>query len=274
MAFELSEERQQVLIKILGEWKDKKSYRLVDAAQLNGMLESASQAYRWARPYFFAVQNTLCDDINSQYHKVKGLVDRGKIRDQLIQDFPASLYKRIQPIVDAKTARLVYQSNTQMKTNDFTNRSINYLHDYLANQTNPWMMYIGHAINREPTFTTLGDACKKSGNGYCHELEFLYDIHFSPGILRRVNLSSRHIHSIHINCLEYVMILLQIAAVIERLDDLPTHIATKYDVALNAFPVLLSRTDNTNAECWTAKVTAKTSKSQPLVEILAGLLKT
>jgi hypothetical protein len=65
------------------------------------------------------------------------------------------------------------------------------------------------------------------------------------------------------------MILLQIAAVIEHLENLPTHIATKYAAALKAFPVLLSRTDNTNAECWTAKVTAKhpnpnhSSKSLP-----------
>jgi hypothetical protein len=65
MTFELSEERQQVLIKVIGEWKDKKSYRLVDAAQLHGMLESASQACRWAHPYFFAVENTLRDDIYS-----------------------------------------------------------------------------------------------------------------------------------------------------------------------------------------------------------------
>jgi hypothetical protein len=69
------------------------------------------------------------------------------------------------------------------------------------------------------------------------------------------------------------MVILQIAAVIERLENHPTHITTKYADAIASYPMLLTRTDNTNAECWTAKVAANTPKSQTLVEILAKLLK-
>jgi hypothetical protein len=65
---------------------------------------------------------------------------------------------------------MIYHSNTQLKITEFTHQSVSHLHDYLANKSNPWKMYIGHYVEGEPTFTTLGDACKVAGRGYCHEL--------------------------------------------------------------------------------------------------------
>jgi hypothetical protein len=161
-----------------------------------------------------------------------------------------------------------------MKVNTFTKRSVQYLHDYQTDTTSDWSMFIGHYVEREPTFTTYGDACEFAGGGYCHQLEFWYDLLYGPELIRRISLSTRHIHKIHINCLECIMVIIQIAAVITRLDQLPPHLSSKYKDALSSLPVLLSCTDNTNAECWTAKVSAKIPKSQALVEILAELLKT
>jgi hypothetical protein len=73
MSFELTKDRRDILVQVLNEWTKRKTFLLVDAAKLHGMLESASQACRWARPYFFALQNALRDDIHRKYHKVKAL---------------------------------------------------------------------------------------------------------------------------------------------------------------------------------------------------------
>jgi hypothetical protein len=81
MTFELTPDRRDVLVQVLLTWTKKKTYRLVEAAQLHGMLEIASQACRWARPYFFAIQSTLRSGITHQYHIAKALVGRGKFHD-------------------------------------------------------------------------------------------------------------------------------------------------------------------------------------------------
>jgi hypothetical protein len=131
-------------------------------------------------------------------------------------------------------------------------------------------MFIGHSVEREPTFTNYGDACEFEV-WLLSPTRILVRPTLLPELVRLISLSTRHIHKIHINCLEYIMVIIQIAAVITRVDQLPSHLSNKSKDARSRLPLLLSRKDNTNAECWTAKVTAKTPKSQALLEILVVL---
>jgi hypothetical protein len=142
------------------------------------------------------------------------------------------------------------------------------IHSYLKKPDNPWSISIGHIIPRDPTWTTAGDASFHSGAGLCHDLQFLFDIVWSPQTLKALHLNPKHPGYIHINHLEFIVLILQYAAIIQLIEN--GEILNKV-----AVPILLIMTNNKTAKAWTNKVTTECDayKGQDLVSILTALLK-
>jgi hypothetical protein len=82
--------------------------------------------------------------------------------------------------------------------------------------------------------------------------------------------------TIDINCLEFIVVILQFAAAIERFKSLPpaVHQPLFPDGTTSQFPILLVKTDNTSAATWARKLSTSTAKNgHQLVLVFAELLR-
>lgn len=130
-------------------------------------------------------------------------------------------------------------------------------------------MNIGHVIPRDPQFTSFGDACLRGGGAFCHKLQFWFDMHWSEATKRAIAADE-----IHINLMEFVVVIVQLAASITLLEE-----KRLYKPLQGAFPngiaklaKLLIRTDNSPSQNWAHKVSAKSERGQQLVHIYAAML--
>ena len=107
------------------------------------------------------------------------------------------------------------------------------LHDQLADQSNPWSTSIGHIIPRDAQFTSLGNARGAGGGAYCHDLRFWFNILWSDETKRQFDAEK-----IHINILEFIVVIIQLAAAITRAEEDATQFA------IQPLSKVLIRTDN------------------------------
>jgi hypothetical protein len=128
----------------------------------------------------------------------------------------------------------------------------NNLHVILASLRDPshrWAQPIGFIIVRDPHFTSVGDASGRAGGAYCEFLMFWFDIIWSDRVRKSVALPSSNKEYVHINSLEFIVVILQLAAVVVRLESLSIEQrAALFPSGIPAQPILLSLTDNTVAE--------------------------
>ena len=88
------------------------------------------------------------------------------------------------------------------------------LYQYLADKSQPWSIAIGHTLSRDPTSISLGDTSQVAGGAYCEPLSFWFDIRWSDYVRDALHLHHKHPRHVHINCLEFVVVVPQLAAVI------------------------------------------------------------
>jgi hypothetical protein len=80
---------------------------------------------------------------------------------------------------------------------------------------------------------------------------------------------------VHINALEFIFIILQLAAIKTRLNTMTTKEESIYfPLDCPNIPVWLGKTNNTVSKSWETRATARTSQGQGLVSIYAKLLRT
>jgi hypothetical protein len=97
---------------------------------------------------------------------------------------------------------------------------------------------------------------------------------WSPEIRLRANLPKKHPDKIHINCLEFAVALIQLAATITRLGEaVPAALTSVFPAGYPNIPMLLCRTDNMSTKSWAAKVSSTSSSAHGLIVLLASLLR-
>jgi hypothetical protein len=149
-----------------------------------------------------------------------------------------------------------------------------FLHDYLADRSNPWAISIDHLVKCVETFTSTGDASNLGGEAHCQDLRFSFSYIWSPEVSRPANLPKKHPNKIPINLLEFVVALIQLAATITRLKaPVPSALEGTFPNDYPAIPILLCRTDNMSTKCWAKKVSSSSSAAQGLLALLASLLR-
>ena len=127
---------------------------------------------------------------------------------------------------------------------------LQFLHTYLSDNSNPWEISIGHIIPRVPTWTTAGDASTLGGGALSFQLEFVFDVIWSSNITKGLRLRPKAAGYVHINQLEMVVIIFQLSAVIQMLED---QIVTPQI----GVPLLRIMTDNMTSRYWADKASAK-----------------
>jgi hypothetical protein len=112
-----------------------------------------------------------------------------------------------------------------------------FLHTYLSDDSNPWEISIGHIIPCVPQWITAGNASTKGGGALSFQLEFVFDVVWSADITKGLRLNPKARGYVHINQLEMVVIIFQLSAVIQLLED-------KLVTSQVGVPLLRIMTDN------------------------------
>jgi hypothetical protein len=167
---------------------------------------------------------------------------------------------RLEPLIQREIAALLWRTRQVITVTPFVQRELRYLHNYLSNRDNCWAISIGHLVARSNTLVATGDASNLGGGAHCEDLFFWFSLIWSPEIRRHVNLHKKHVDKIHINCLEFAVALIQLAAVITRLEaDVPPMLLQAYPSGYPDIPVFLCRTDNVSTKSWANKVLSSAS---------------
>ncbi|KAI2510867.1 hypothetical protein MHU86_3488 [Fragilaria crotonensis] len=124
---------------------------------------------------------------------------------------PKHLHHRLDSLIAREMAALIWKTKTTIKLTEAVAFEIRNIESLLANKDRPWSISIGHVIPRDAQFTSLGDACGIGGGAFCHELQYWFDVVWSDHTRQQFNIGK-----IHINILEFVVVLLQLAAAITR----------------------------------------------------------
>jgi hypothetical protein len=270
----LLEYKRTQLLGLLATWLTMADFDLMQCAELLGHLGSATTTCRWGRVLFFGLQNLLRVHLVAQYHKTKAYFDRSGGAARILAELEPGLAKRFDSLVARDVASLLWRSKKRFSITSPVRAELQYLHAYLSDFSNPWEVLIGHVVPRTPNYQSAGDASLTGGGAINDTLGFWFDCRWSPRILRGAKLSPRHPDYVHINCLEFIVLLLQIVACIVYLE-------APYDLTLlglpadfpSVIPILLALTDNMSSKSWIHRVITASPHGQALLQIYAALLR-
>ena len=270
----LDHKRDETLAK-LTDWLQRDRYSIREASEIHGTLESVTRYTRWGRALFFTLQNTFRHALQTQYHRVKRYYERSRQSEKIARELPESLLDRLSHLVAKSMAQLLWNSRVEVRVSPALRAEFQALYDDLQNPDNDWSISIGHLIPRDPHVQSLGDASHDGGGAHCPTLRFWFYVLWSDRIRRAVRLPPSHPEYVHINCLEFIVVILQLAAAITAFDTISPAVLKELlrTARIPAEPILLAWCDNTTAERWTNKVTANSKKGQNLVRIYAELLR-
>jgi hypothetical protein len=268
-------QKRNEAISLLSDWLVKEDFDLREIAALHGLLESLTRYHRWGRSWFFAIQNAIRHELSRRYYVVKRIYARKNSGKMLTEQLPPALHHRITSIIAQEQAQLLWNSRHRTPLTVPIRACLQVIHDYLTGTNHPWEESIGFIIPRNHHFVSIGDASKLGGGAHCDKLEYWFDILWSTKVRNGVtNLKPSDPQFVHINSLEFIVVIMQLAAAIVRLQTLsPAQILRLFPSGLPAEPVCLCLTDNTSSMAWANKVTSKSVQGQNLIGIFAELLR-
>jgi hypothetical protein len=275
MTVEIHPSKREQIVLELELWCTKTSYTLREAVQLLGLLEHMSRYTRWGRVWFHGLQNAVRRIIQARGPMALRHFQKSGEADRLARALPAHLAYRLDKLVRGAQARVLWHSDYHIGMSPEVLNCVTLLHEYLSNPANSWAAPIGQIVPRDPHMELFGDASTSgAGGGWCRRLQFWFEIDWSPSIIARTKLPPPHPQFLHINCLEFLVVIIQLVAVIVRMETLtPALAAQLFPEGVPLHPVALIRTDNTVAKKWANRVSSSSVAGQNLLGIYAALLK-
>ncbi|CAB9523034.1 hypothetical protein SEMRO_1369_G266880.1 [Seminavis robusta] len=263
------------LVELLQLWATRVSFDLLEIAHLLGTLENHTKYARWARCWCCALQNAVRRALVARFHIVQRRFNRRGKELHLRRELPSALLGRIESLILRERAKLLWTTRQRFTVDIDMKTSISHLLAYVQASADPWEVPLGLIVPREPHFSSRGDASKAGGGAYCLELRFWFDVIWSPRTVRGVrDLAPSADEFVHINSLEFIVVVLQLAAVITRIRMITPGTAQVYfPTGTPSIPVWFGETDNTVSKSWENRATARTSQGQGLVSVYAELLR-
>ena len=269
LTYTIPQDKRESLKAMLEEWIPKTTCNILEAATLHGTLADASRANRQGRTLFFGFQNALRRAIQHRFNQIRGYISRQGKTKRHMAELPKHLHHRIDAMIARDMAALLWSQKVKIPLSQAVIGELAHVHSLIANPDYKWEMQIGHVIPRDPQFTSLGDACWDAGGAFCHDLEFWFDIQWSTKTKQALA-----IDAIHINVMEFTVVILQLAAVITILEEAEPQpsIAKKFPGGIPSLAKLLIRTDNSPSQNWAHKVSSRSEQGQQMVHLYAALL--
>jgi len=263
-------------IEILDDWIDHKpAFCIREASVLHGTLLSISEYTRWGRALFFTVQNILRTELQKLYHVLARYHRKRKRSRKIERALSPALQHRLSHLVHKKMTKLLWNSGKTIRMTPRLRAELQAIRSDLADPNSTWSKSIGHHIPRIPHAESFGDASHDGGGAHCPTLRYWFYVLWDDRIWQGCRLPPSDPGYVHINCLEFIVVLLQLAAAIVAFQTFPTGELLDYLARhrLPAEPIVLCWCDNTTGEHWTNKVTSKSLKGQNLVRIYAEILR-
>ena len=257
-------DKRETIVNILGTWLAQPSFLILEGAQLVGILDNISTMSRWGRTQYFALLNTFRATVKARYQILRRRMVKTNNQRLLQARLPPNLAKRVHSIFACKMAAALWKDKTAIAIDPPIHQQLQALQTYLSDVKNPWEQSIAHYIDRDPTFTTTGDASLLGTGAFSPDLHAWTVVDLSPDLQACTKLSSSNPRFVHINELEFVTIILQLAMAIARCEHSPQ--------GLPEIPLLRILSDNTTAVSWAEKISSKSLKGQTLVRIYGELL--
>ena len=271
MAMGLTPSRRTKIIKLLATtWHDKRrSFTLLQGAQLLGTLIHACQVCHWGQFLFISL-----------YRHINDLLHRNHLRLLNTPAFHEILQTRPQVFDNRQAAARFNFFNSQVARDIWRSHTVTYIDKSLRDElrflrqvlTNPsvytWSSPLVYLIPREPDYSIFGDACLTGAGGFSVALNFYWVEPWPMAIQRRTLRYLRRGDKslIPINWLEYLAVIVNLAAAIVAWESLPSTQRPHH-------PILLILTDNKTAEAWTRRVSGmKASAARTLGKIFAHIL--
>ena len=276
MTVGVTSEKRDILIEVLTHWiTGVTTFNLREISSLHGSLESVTRVTGWARPYFFQIQNVIGKALEAQYHIMKRVYKREEREEALTKQLTPQLMKRLNSLIAKEKAAFLWNNNVKLTMTHAIRNTLATIRTVLQDDTKQWIQPIGFIIEQDAHVITLGDASGHGGGAYCERLSFWFEIVWSKRVTENFNRRPTNESTVHINSLEFIVVILQYVATAVQLETLPGHLrASVFPNGMPAQPVMLCRTDNTAAESWANKVNSQSAQGQRLIGALAELLRT
>jgi len=259
--------KRTLLVKEIGRFLQKNAFTIQEIASLYGMLTDAARVCRWAWPRFFSLRNAINTAVKARHAKAQGYVKRKGYAERLATELPADLAFRIRGLVAQHIAAYVWRSRITIPLTKAIRDELEYLHVYLGNPDNPWERSIGHIISRDASGTSAGDASHVGAGAFNDTMKFIIDCYYTPDLRRRIKIiNTAHPDFIHINATEFLVLILQVAAIIAKLEESPPG----FYPPLLVYQIL---TDNTATLSWCKRVQSSSPRGQALLRVLSELFR-
>jgi hypothetical protein len=106
-------------------------------------------------------------------------------------------------------AALLWSKTVSIPITKSVINKLTHIHSIIANPTHKCEKHIGgQIIPCDPQFTSCRDACLTAEGAFCDDLEFWFDIHWSPKTKQAINAKT-----IHIKVMEFTLVILQLVVV-------------------------------------------------------------
>ena len=164
---------------------------------------------------------------------MKGWFNRTKKTRALTAQLPRDLHNRLDSLIAREMAALLWRPKTAIPLPTAVNYELKKIHELLFDIKNSWSINIGQVVPRDAQYTSLGDACGVGGGAFCHEVKSWFDVVWSEKTQQQFIAGK-----IHINVLEFIVVLLQLAAAIVKYE------TQSAKTLMQPLSKLLIRTDN------------------------------
>jgi hypothetical protein len=238
---------------------------------LLGLLEDAARYNKWGRAWFFLLHNALRDALTKRAYYVSRVFNREGKKSLLRKILPGKLHHRILSLVSREHATLLWGSKTNTAITPVLRGCIQELLYSFSNFS--WTAKIPFIIPRDPSVTTTGDASEIGGGGFSSSMQFWFDVWWSDEVKYRLTLPASDARYIQINCLEFIVVILQLAATIVFFQTPIEVLRAFFPDGIPSMPILLAWTDNTASMAWANKVSTGSIRGQYLLTIYAELLR-
>jgi len=180
--------------------------------------------------------------------------NRSRRAATLRRQLPATLLSRLHSILACDKAQLLWATKQGYAVTPEIRASLLHLLAYTTNSSNPWDVPLGLIVPRDHHVSSRGDASFAGGGAYCSAFRFWFDVVWS---CRTVKGATRTKPSsdgcVHINVLEFIVVILQFAAIITRLEDCEqglTDFSVYFPNGTPDIPVWLVESDNMVSVAW------------------------
>jgi len=246
---------------------------LLELASLHGQIQDLTRMSPWMRPWFFAVQNAISDAIKGRYHMLIRSGKPDRIRKMMAEELPPSFAKKLEPLVQAKVAKLIWNSKARIGWTKSLRAALNYVRRKLRGPIEAWETPIGLVIPRTPHMECFGDASCDGGGAVCHQLQFIIIIEWDTKIMAGCRLKPGQKGFVHINHLEFIMEILEVAAIRTRLETMSPELErSAFPKGRPHLPIAKLRVDNKAACTWGQKFSTAAKAVQDLLRLYAALM--